>query len=196
MKSENKLAGLGLLTAISASLCCITPVLALLAGTSGLSPLQVLFHLQRIGQTTFVHLWKMVSIRKTSNVYFFTATNLNWIKLLEDDAHKNIVINSFPPLPVLLKKTWRCLFSPLQVLFHLQRIGQTTFVHLWNGFYQKNFQCSALVGVPYISEVAFSPLQVLFHLQRIGKTIFVNLWKMVSIQRTSNVYFLTAVNVN
>jgi REP element-mobilizing transposase RayT len=36
----------------------------------------------------------MVSIRKTSNVYFFTATNLNWIKLLEDDAHKNIVINS------------------------------------------------------------------------------------------------------
>lgn len=29
--------GLGLLTAISASLCCITPVLALLAGTSGLA---------------------------------------------------------------------------------------------------------------------------------------------------------------
>ncbi|MCL6260138.1 mercuric transport protein MerTP [Aquiflexum sp. TKW24L] len=37
MKSENKLAGLGLLTAISASLCCITPVLALLVGTSGLA---------------------------------------------------------------------------------------------------------------------------------------------------------------
>lgn len=37
MKSEKKLAGLGLLTAISASLCCITPVLALLAGTSGLA---------------------------------------------------------------------------------------------------------------------------------------------------------------
>lgn len=37
MKSENKLVGLGLLTAISASLCCITPVLALLAGTSGLA---------------------------------------------------------------------------------------------------------------------------------------------------------------
>lgn len=37
MKSDNKLAGLGLLTAISASLCCITPVLALLAGTSGLA---------------------------------------------------------------------------------------------------------------------------------------------------------------
>lgn len=37
MKSENKLAGLGLLTAISASFCCITPVLALLAGTSGLA---------------------------------------------------------------------------------------------------------------------------------------------------------------
>jgi hypothetical protein len=36
MKSENKLAGLGMLTVISASLCCITPVLALLAGTSGL----------------------------------------------------------------------------------------------------------------------------------------------------------------
>ena len=37
MNSENKLAGLGLLTAISASLCCITPVLALLVGTSGLA---------------------------------------------------------------------------------------------------------------------------------------------------------------
>ncbi|NEV95054.1 mercuric transport protein MerTP [Psychroflexus sp. YR1-1] len=37
MKSQNKLAGLGLLTAISASLCCITPVLALLAGTSGIA---------------------------------------------------------------------------------------------------------------------------------------------------------------
>ncbi len=36
----------------------------------------------------------MVSIRKTSDVYFFTATNLKWIKLLEDDEHKNIVINS------------------------------------------------------------------------------------------------------
>lgn len=37
MKTENKLTGLGLLTAISASLCCITPVLALLAGTSGIA---------------------------------------------------------------------------------------------------------------------------------------------------------------
>ena len=37
MKTENKLVGVGLLTAISASLCCITPVLALLAGTSGLA---------------------------------------------------------------------------------------------------------------------------------------------------------------
>lgn len=37
MKSEKKIAGLGLLTAISASLCCITPVLALLAGASGLA---------------------------------------------------------------------------------------------------------------------------------------------------------------
>lgn len=37
MKSENRLAGLGIFTAISASLCCITPVLALLAGTSGLA---------------------------------------------------------------------------------------------------------------------------------------------------------------
>jgi len=36
----------------------------------------------------------MVSIRKSSNVFFFTATNLNWIKLLEDDEHKTIVINS------------------------------------------------------------------------------------------------------
>ena len=34
MKSDNKLIGAGLLTAITASLCCITPVLALIAGTS------------------------------------------------------------------------------------------------------------------------------------------------------------------
>ena len=27
----------------------------------------------------------MSSLRKESNVYFFTATNLNWNKLLEDD---------------------------------------------------------------------------------------------------------------
>ena len=37
MKSENKLIGAGLLTAITASLCCITPVLALIAGTSGVA---------------------------------------------------------------------------------------------------------------------------------------------------------------
>jgi len=34
-ESSGKLAGTGLLVAITASLCCITPVLALLAGTSG-----------------------------------------------------------------------------------------------------------------------------------------------------------------
>lgn len=37
MKSEKKLIGAGLLSAIAASLCCITPVLALIAGTSGLA---------------------------------------------------------------------------------------------------------------------------------------------------------------
>jgi hypothetical protein len=37
MNSENKLIGAGLLTAITASLCCITPVLALIAGTSGIT---------------------------------------------------------------------------------------------------------------------------------------------------------------
>jgi len=37
MKKENKLIGAGLLTAIAASLCCITPLLALVAGTSGLA---------------------------------------------------------------------------------------------------------------------------------------------------------------
>jgi len=37
MKSENKLIGAGLLTAVTASLCCITPVLALIAGTSGIA---------------------------------------------------------------------------------------------------------------------------------------------------------------
>ena len=37
MKSDNKLIVTGLLTAITASLCCITPVLALIAGTSGIA---------------------------------------------------------------------------------------------------------------------------------------------------------------
>ena len=37
MKSENKLIGTSLLTAIAASLCCMTPVLALIAGTSGIA---------------------------------------------------------------------------------------------------------------------------------------------------------------
>jgi len=37
MKTENKLIGTSLLTAITASLCCITPVLALIAGTSGIA---------------------------------------------------------------------------------------------------------------------------------------------------------------
>lgn len=37
MKTDNKLIGAGFLSAIAASLCCITPVLALIAGTSGLA---------------------------------------------------------------------------------------------------------------------------------------------------------------
>jgi copper chaperone CopZ len=37
MKTDNKLIGAGLLTAFAASLCCITPFLALIAGTSGLT---------------------------------------------------------------------------------------------------------------------------------------------------------------
>ncbi|WP_339921016.1 mercuric transport protein MerTP [uncultured Flavobacterium sp.] len=37
MKSEKKLIGAGLLTAITASLCCITPILAIIAGTSGIA---------------------------------------------------------------------------------------------------------------------------------------------------------------
>ena len=37
MKSNNKIAGVGLLTAVAASLCCITPVIALVAGTSGMA---------------------------------------------------------------------------------------------------------------------------------------------------------------
>jgi copper chaperone CopZ len=37
MKSENKLVGAGILMAITASLCCVTPVLALIAGTSGIA---------------------------------------------------------------------------------------------------------------------------------------------------------------
>ncbi|MCM4171886.1 mercuric transport protein MerTP [Arenibacter sp. TNZ] len=37
MKKVSKLFGAGLITAITASLCCITPVLALVAGTSGIA---------------------------------------------------------------------------------------------------------------------------------------------------------------
>ena len=37
MKTENKLIGSSLLAAITASLCCITPVLALFVGTSGIA---------------------------------------------------------------------------------------------------------------------------------------------------------------
>lgn len=37
MNSENKFIGAGLFTAITASLCCVTPVLALIAGTSGIA---------------------------------------------------------------------------------------------------------------------------------------------------------------
>lgn len=37
MKKENRIVGTGLLTAIAASLCCITPVLVLIAGTSGIA---------------------------------------------------------------------------------------------------------------------------------------------------------------
>lgn len=37
MKIDNKLIGAGFISAIAASLCCITPVLALIAGTSGLA---------------------------------------------------------------------------------------------------------------------------------------------------------------
>ena len=37
MKGENKLIGASVLAAITASLCCITPVLALIAGTSGIA---------------------------------------------------------------------------------------------------------------------------------------------------------------
>jgi len=37
MSSEKKLVGTTIITAIAASLCCITPVLALIAGTSGIA---------------------------------------------------------------------------------------------------------------------------------------------------------------
>jgi len=37
MENKNKIIGTGLLTAIASSLCCITPVLALISGTSGVA---------------------------------------------------------------------------------------------------------------------------------------------------------------
>ena len=37
MKTENKMIGAGFFTAVAASLCCFTPILALVAGTSGIA---------------------------------------------------------------------------------------------------------------------------------------------------------------
>ena len=37
MKNNNKLISTSIITAIAASLCCVTPVLALIAGTSGIA---------------------------------------------------------------------------------------------------------------------------------------------------------------
>jgi copper chaperone CopZ len=37
MKNENKLANAGFITAITASLCCISPIVAIIAGTSGIA---------------------------------------------------------------------------------------------------------------------------------------------------------------
>lgn len=37
MKKSNKFLGVGIITAIAASLCCITPILAIIAGTSGIA---------------------------------------------------------------------------------------------------------------------------------------------------------------
>ena len=36
----------------------------------------------------------MVSFRKNSDVYFFTATNYNWLKIVSEKEHKEIIINS------------------------------------------------------------------------------------------------------
>ncbi len=57
MKSDKKLIGAGLVSAIAASLCCLTPVLALLAGTGGVSSTLSWFEPFRpyfIGLTVFV----------------------------------------------------------------------------------------------------------------------------------------------
>lgn len=54
---SGKLAGAGILSAIAASLCCITPVLALIAGTSGLASIFLWFEPLRpyfIGLTIFL----------------------------------------------------------------------------------------------------------------------------------------------
>ncbi len=64
MKTDNKLIGAGLLTAIAASLCCITPVLALVAGTSGLAStffLAQTFRPYFIGLTILVSWFCLVS---------------------------------------------------------------------------------------------------------------------------------------
>ena len=37
MKTDNKLIGTGLMTGLAASMCCITPVLAVISGTSGIA---------------------------------------------------------------------------------------------------------------------------------------------------------------
>ena len=70
MKSESKLISAGLLTAITASLCCITPVLALIAGTSGIASTFSWiepFRPYLIGLTVLVLGFCLVSKAKTSN---------------------------------------------------------------------------------------------------------------------------------
>lgn len=49
MKKDDKIVGAGLLTAIASSLCCITPVLALISGTSGIA--SAFFWLEPFGLT-------------------------------------------------------------------------------------------------------------------------------------------------
>lgn len=71
MKSEKKLLGAGLLSALLASLCCITPLLALIAGGSGfastftwLEPARPFFIILTIGTLAFAWYQKLFKSKK------------------------------------------------------------------------------------------------------------------------------------
>ena len=68
----------------------------------------------------------MVSFRKSSDIFFFTATNLNWIKLLADDEIKKLIVQSLKFLSNNKRvKIWGFVIMPN----HIHILWQICFPH-------------------------------------------------------------------